>query len=68
MTETQPGGPAPDPIMRSQEVADDLGIHITTLYRKRRAGEFPPAVRLGPRSIGWRRSVVKQWEQSQPAA
>jgi excisionase family DNA binding protein len=36
-----------DALMRVQDVADELGQHKATIYRKVAAGEIP-SVRLGP--------------------
>lgn len=47
-----------DPILRPAQVAAELGISLSTLYRMRLAGQMPPAVRLSARAIGWRRSSI----------
>lgn len=57
-----------DPLLRTKEVAVELDIHPVTLYRMRREGKFPPAIRIGPRMVGWRRSVIEQWKNDRPAA
>lgn len=53
-----------DPIIRPREVSQLTGLTLTTLGRLRTAGKFPMAIQLGPRSIGWPLSVIKEWIQS----
>ena len=51
-------------IMRMDEVVQALQISRTTLWRRVRAGQFPPPLRLGgagSRAIGWRRTDVERW-------
>jgi predicted DNA-binding transcriptional regulator AlpA len=43
-----------DRILSAEQVSTMFGISISTLRRLRRAGRFPPEVRLGERRIGWR--------------
>jgi excisionase family DNA binding protein len=38
------------------ETAGRVGLHVDTLYRLCRAGQFPPAIQIGAR---WRVSVPK---------
>ena len=51
-------------IMRQREVLAALGISRATLWRRVRAGQFPPPIRLGgagTRAIGWKRSDIEHW-------
>ena len=51
-------------IMRIDEVVQTLQISRTTLWRRVRAGQFPPPLRLGgagSRAIGWRRTDIERW-------
>ncbi|MGL6156385.1 MAG: helix-turn-helix transcriptional regulator [Ralstonia mannitolilytica] len=41
-------------ILRRQQVEAATGLSRSTIYARIRAKTFPPAVRLGPRSVGWR--------------
>jgi predicted DNA-binding transcriptional regulator AlpA len=43
-----------DRILSVEQVSTMFGISISTLRRLRRAGRFPPEVKLGERRIGWR--------------
>ncbi|MEW6489349.1 MAG: AlpA family phage regulatory protein [Thermodesulfobacteriota bacterium] len=40
----------------------------STLYAKVKAGEFPPPVTLGARSVAWRESEVSAWIDGRPEA
>jgi predicted DNA-binding transcriptional regulator AlpA len=42
-----------DRILGVEQVSTMFGISISTLRRLRRAGRFPPEVKLGERRIGW---------------
>ena len=57
----------PARILRSREVEARTGLSRSTLYRWRLAGRFPPAVTLGPRSVGWIESDVDAWIQERSA-
>ena len=47
-----------DRMLRPPEVMSVMGWSRTTLWRRVRAGAFPPPVELGPNSIGWLESWV----------
>ncbi len=54
------GAPGPiDRMLRTPEVLEAMGWSRTTLYRRVRAGAFPPPVELGPNINGWFESWVK---------
>ena len=58
-------------ILRLPEVTTLTGLSKTTLWRRVRAGEFPPALRLGgpgSRAVGWRRSEVEEWLRERQAS
>ena len=55
-------------IMRQNEVAYELGICRTTLYKWIKAGRFPKPRRYGPNVIGWPEAVVDEWMDSRPDA
>ena len=50
-----------DRIVRIAEVAHMTGLSRPTIYRLTRDGKFPPSIRLGANSIGWRLSAVESW-------
>ncbi|WP_386680935.1 helix-turn-helix transcriptional regulator [Loktanella sp. R86503] len=45
-----------------RQVAEHLGVSTDSIYRWKRHGEFPAAVKLGPGSVRWRLADVKAWE------
>ena len=55
-------------ILRLPEVARLTGLGKTTIHRRYRDGTFPRPLRLGPKSIGWRREEILEWLESLPRA
>lgn len=45
-----------------RQVAEQLGVSTDSIYRWKRHGEFPAAVKLGPGSVRWRLADVQAWE------
>ena len=60
-------GPPPE-LLRCAEVVQRFGIDKTQIYRLMRAGDFPPPVRIGRRSVRWRREDLDRWVASRPTA
>ena len=54
--------------LRPGEICQLLKIKRPTLWRWRQKGQFPEAQLLGPGSIGWLESVVREWQASRPSA
>ncbi len=54
---------SPDEVifLRLPEVRTVTGLSKSSLYALIRANCFPAPVRLGPRTVGWVRTEVKQW-------
>lgn len=48
-------------IIRKAEVQRLTGLSYTSIWRKEKAGEFAPRVRLGANSVGWREGDVLRW-------
>ena len=48
-------------ILRIEEVTELVGLARSTIYAKVSAGSFPPPIRLGSRSVGWRLSDIDAW-------
>ena len=44
------------------QVAERLAVSADSIYRWRRKGGSPKAVKLGPGSVRWRLADVEQWE------
>ena len=55
-----------DPMLRPSEVMERTGLSRTTLWRRVRAGTFPPALVLGENAIGWKASAIEAWLASRP--
>jgi excisionase family DNA binding protein len=56
-------------LMRAQEVADVLGIHILTVYVRGKAGTIPGRVVLpGSRTVRFRRSAIDRLVAGKPEA
>lgn len=48
-------------ILRRVDAATFLGLTPRTLDRYAEQGLVPPGIRLGPGSLGWRRSTLMRW-------
>ena len=48
-------------ILSPKRVRAMTGLSEATIWRMRKMGEFPRAVRLSPRRVGWKRSDVLKW-------
>jgi predicted DNA-binding transcriptional regulator AlpA len=52
-------------ILTERQVARWLGLSEPTLFRHRRDGTGPTFIKLSARRVGYRRSAVEAWLQSQ---
>ena len=52
-------------ILRMDEVCKLAGLAKATIYKNVNEGRFPPPIRLGARSVGWRLSDILAWQQAQ---
>ncbi|MEV0950470.1 helix-turn-helix domain-containing protein [Promicromonospora sp. NPDC050249] len=57
-----------DPLLRTREVTDLLGVPENTLRWWRHIGKGPESFRLGQRRVVYRRSKVLAWLAEQEAA
>ena len=48
-------------ILRKPEVKEITGLPDSTLYDYIKKGNFPPPIKIGPRSSGWLQSEVLEW-------
>lgn len=55
-------------ILRKPCVLELTGLSSATLYRWMSQGLFPRPVRLGPNSVGWRESAIREWLESRELA
>ena len=51
-------------ILRREEVSQLTSLARATIYKKVADGSFPPPIRLGTRSVGWRLADVVAWLQA----
>lgn len=55
-------------IMRKKEVSELTGIPIGSVWYFQKAHGFPKPIKLGKRSMGWKKSEVDAWLASRPTA
>lgn len=55
-----------DRLLRARSVLEKIGCGNSKFYQMLSSGEFPPGVRIGTRSVGWRESTVDEWIASRP--
>ena len=51
-------------MLRAPEVTARTGLSRVTIWRRVRAGTFPPPVELGTNSIGWPEAEITAWLDS----
>ena len=51
-------------IVRRDEVSKLTGLARATIYKKVQDRSFPPPIRLGARSVGWRLTDIDTWLQA----
>ena len=57
-----------DRLLRIGEVLEVAAISKSVLYEMVARNEFPRAVRIGRRAVGWRQGDIKDWLDSLPPA
>ena len=66
MTKTRPA-PAPQPLfIRRNQLKTVVGLAPSTVSRLEAAGLFPRRRRVGPGTVGWLYSEVKDFLEKQP--
>lgn len=50
-----------DKILRLPAVSEAVGLTRSSIYRLMDEGLFPRPLKLSPRSVGWRHSVIEKW-------
>jgi len=53
--------PVTPALLRLPGVCTQVGLSKSQIYRLIRSGEFPPPVRLGPKSVAWPAEHVHAW-------
>ena len=56
-----------DTVVRMRRVREIVGLGKTTVYDLIKAGEFPPGIKLGKRTRGWRTSDLQEWLKTREA-
>ena len=51
-------------IVRRDEVSKLTGLARATIYKKVQDRSFPPPIRQGARSVGWRLTDIDTWLQA----
>jgi prophage regulatory protein len=52
-----------DRLFHIKDVERFSGLDHSTVYRRIKAGSFPPPVRVGTRRSAWRESDLVRWQQ-----
>ena len=55
-------------ILRVADLVALLNLSRTTIWRMRRAGEFPQPIRLSANTVGWPAHVIDEWLAERPQA
>ena len=55
-------------IVRLPKVRQITGLGRSTIYRLMALKQFPSAVQLGPRAVGWHMSEINAWSENRPRA
>jgi len=53
-----------DQVLKLPQVLTLVAKSRSSLYQAIQDGAFPPPIRLGSRSVGWRSSEIRAWIQS----
>ena len=51
-------------VLRLSDLTRYLAVGRSRIYQLRREPDFPKPIRLGQRSVGWRRSEIDRWVES----
>jgi prophage regulatory protein len=54
--------------LRLPKVRQRTGLGRSTIYRLIARGQFPSAVQLSPRAVGWHKADIDAWLVSRPKA
>jgi prophage regulatory protein len=53
-------------MLRMRDVLAQTGLSRSTVWRKIRAGKFPPPIELSENAIGWSADVIAEWKANRP--
>lgn len=62
-TTVEPGEESPV-VLRFKHVLHRLAISRSAIYARMAADDFPQALQLGPRAIGWLKADIDAWLES----
>lgn|GEM_PF-1417799 len=48
-------------LIKIREVEKMVGLKKSALYKYVASGDFPPQIRIGPRSVAWEKDAVDRW-------
>lgn len=51
-------------VLRFKDLQRRLALSRSAILSRIAAGDFPPAIQLGPRAIGWRQADIDAWVES----
>lgn len=52
-------------LLRRQDLASALQVSVGTIDNMRRDGRLPEPIEISPRCIGWPKSVIEHWLDTQ---
>lgn len=55
-----------DPVLRMPTVRATVALSKGAIQQGVKLGTFPAPIKLGPKAIGWRMSVIKNWLDTRP--
>lgn len=61
MSQTSLLPPGERRILRRDEVETKTGFKRAHIYNLMKKGEFPQAIRIGVRAVGWDSAEIEQW-------
>lgn len=50
-----------DNLIRPKDLANKLGIGISTLYERMKQPDFPKKIRISKQAVGFRESEIDEW-------
>ncbi len=53
-------------LLTCKQVCEITGYVKSTIYRLMDEGEFPKALKIGPRAVRWREDEIRAWIESRP--
>lgn len=54
------------PFLTKRQVVARTGLSAVTIWRRIKAGDFPPSYQLSTRRVGWLEADIEEWEMNRP--